>query len=278
MRWWPTIRLRGWPRWKHSLPRDVDIAVIGRIYETEMSEGDRSCFLALLANPASVQVTSAGTGHCRLYEQLAGVGWAAQDFASDLTKAVPFIRVWQLTDEGRARIPGMLVVLSVNHETRQLRARRARHLAGFGVALVGLALTLYGAVFIGIGSLLSGEALKVADAFASVLLLAVLFCAFWLAVWAWAERPFKGQFGRILGRLEFLKANRLGMAVLMAAALVLIGFGRLGLRLATGVDLPPPTQIAVQITVVAAIGFAVGWYLAPSVIGRRINRQFIARP
>ncbi len=254
-----------------------DLAAIGRIYEGELSDGDRSCLRALIVDPAAVQATSAGTGHCRLYEHLAAVGWATQDPPSDLTKAAPMLRIWRLTDRGRARLPAMLAALTVNHQVRALQASRARQLSTFGALLIGVTLGLYAAVFLGIGALLSGTAPKPMDALAALVLMAVLAAALWLAVAGWAERPVKGQVLSVLGRLAFLKANRSAVAAAMAVALVVIGLIRLWLRHVTGVDLPAPILLAVQAGLHAMLGFAVGWYVGPMIIDARTGRQFPAR-
>lgn len=258
-----------------------DLAAIGRIYEGELSDGDRSCLRALIADPAAVQATSAGTGHCRLHEHLAAIGWAAQDPPSDLTRAAPSLCVWRLTDAGRARLPAMLAALTVDHQVRALQASRARQLSTFGALLIGVTLGLYAAVFLGIGALLSGRALKLMDPLAALVLMAVLTAALWLAVAGWAERPVKGQVKgqvlSVLGRLAFLKANRSAVAAAMAVALVLIGLIRLWLRHATGVDLPAPILLSVQAGLHAVLGFAVGWYVGPMIIDARTGRPFPAR-
>jgi hypothetical protein len=259
------------------VPRVPDLAAVARIYETEMSEGDRSCFMHLLGNPASLQATSAGTGHCKLYEQLATAGWAALDPPSDLTRAAASTRVWRLTDEGRARIPTMLFALTVNDQVRQLQARRMRHLVTFGALLIGVTLGLYAAVFPGLGALLPGTALKLMDALAALVLMAVLAVSLWLAVKGWAERPVKVLVLFALGRLEFLKANRLAVAAAMAVALALIGVSRVWLGHWTGEALPAPILLAVQASVHAVLGFAVGRYVGTMIIDARISRQFPAR-
>ena len=81
---------------------------IGAIHWQRMSPGDRSCVAAMLQRPGASQMTAAGSAHCSFYEGLADAGWAARDTTSSLAAVAPSVRVWRLTDLGRARLPALL--------------------------------------------------------------------------------------------------------------------------------------------------------------------------
>jgi len=90
---------------------EVTLADLALIFARQMSAGDRSCVQAMLQRPGAQQATTAGSAHCRFYEQLSAADLAKLDTDSPLTKAAPFIRVWELTESGRAVLPGLIPAL-----------------------------------------------------------------------------------------------------------------------------------------------------------------------
>jgi hypothetical protein len=99
----------------------------------QLSDGDRSCVLAMLSSPPADQMTSKGSAHDQFYLALERLGWARRAKIADHLEALGLFAAWTFTSEGRAQFPGMLAGAEINLHAEEYK----RHLP---LEFLGLAL------------------------------------------------------------------------------------------------------------------------------------------
>jgi len=89
----------------------------------QLSDGDRSCVLAVLRNPPADQMTSKGSAHDQFYLALERLGWARRAKMDDHLEAFGLFAAWTFTPEGRAQFPSMLAGAEINLHAEEYEQR-----------------------------------------------------------------------------------------------------------------------------------------------------------
>ena len=190
----------------------------------ELGEGDRSCVVTVLNSEGGQQLTTPHSKHDRFYQRLERFGWARRVILDEDRSAVPVVG-WELTEEGRGRLRGVLAVGAVAACTQKHQARFGRHLSVMAlkfallytaVHVAGMA-TVYALARAGFGLSSVSEILSIA------LLIGACYVALYGALSPWRDDG-NGIVGQ-LGVIESFGAQRWLVCGVLAPLLLAIHFG-----------------------------------------------------
>lgn len=174
-----------------------------------LSDGDRSCVLAMLRSPPADQLTSKGSAHDQFYLALERLGWAQRAKIDDHLEALGLFAAWTFTAEGRAQFPGMLAGSEINLRAeeyeKQLPVKFAVLALKFGV---GYLLTYVASVSAVYGLTRMGVNLRPAQDVLSVgLIFAASVAGVFAALVPWALHQDRVDDLNAIGRLKAVSSN-----------------------------------------------------------------------
>lgn len=111
----------------------INLPIVSEHY-SNMSEGDKSCVVAMLQHVGAEQMTSIGSSHDKFYEELSKSGWVESVEISPELEKVGSVRSWKFTEVGNKSMSALLLALTTSLRN-ELRNNRYTEFAKFGAKL-----------------------------------------------------------------------------------------------------------------------------------------------
>jgi hypothetical protein len=196
-------------------PQRGDEAAMTQAYRTvidkfaQLSDGDRSCVLAMLGSPPADQMTSKGSAHDQFYLALERLGWAQRAKIDDHLEALGIVAAWTFTPKGRVQFPNMLAGAEINlhaeEYTQQIPLEFSRLALKFSVGYILSYVVSLSAVY---GLTRMGVNVRpVQDVLSIGLIFAASAAGVFAALVPWAFSPDGIDDLQAIGRLQAISSN-----------------------------------------------------------------------
>ena len=175
----------------------------------QLSDGDRSCVLAMLRSPPADQMTSKGSAHDQFYLALERLGWAQRAKIGDHLEALGLFAAWTFTSEGRAQFPSMLAGAEINLHADEYKEQLPLKFSGLALKFgFGYILTYVVSVSAVYGLTRMGVNLRPAQDVLSVgLIFAASAAGVFAALVPWALHRDRIDDLQAIGRLQTISSN-----------------------------------------------------------------------
>lgn len=175
----------------------------------QLSDGDRSCVLAVLRNQPAEQLTSKGSAHDQFYLALERLGWAQRAKLDDHLEVLGLCAAWTFTPKGLVQFPSMLAGAEINLHAeeyqQQLPLRFTALVFTFGF---GYILTYVAAVSAVYGVTRAGVNLRpVLDVLSVGLIFAASAAGVFAALVPWALHQDRIDDLQVIGRLKAISSH-----------------------------------------------------------------------
>ena len=241
-----------------------------------MSQGDKSCVVAMLADPDAQQLTTKDSAHGQFYEAMEELGWSEPVPLPPELEKLDFPALWTITPLGREHLASFMATVNSLGLTSEFEARRARELLLFGVKFIACYVAFQVAIFLVVfGLTRTGVDF---GSFANTLsLMGIAFsyiASLTLTLRLW--RAPSGDKASVLksGYLVFLNRHWRNAVAISALAVVLAHLAFEGAAVMFHPSYTPPTAMLTILRIVAlgAATGAIGWVLVPRMLLERRAR------
>jgi len=175
----------------------------------QLSDGDRSCVLAVLRNPPADQMTSKGSAHDQFYLALERLGWAQRAKMDDHLEALGLLAAWTFTPKGRTQFPSMLAGAEINLHAEEYKQQLPLKFSGLVFKFVfGYILTYVVSVSAVYGLTRMGVNLRpVQDVLSVGLIFAASAAGVFVALVPWALHQNQIDDLQAIGRLKTISSH-----------------------------------------------------------------------
>ncbi|KZL12990.1 hypothetical protein PsAD37_05485 [Pseudovibrio sp. Ad37] len=251
------------------------------LHYQHMSEGDKSCLVAMLLNSGAQQATSIGSAHDKFYEELSKLGFATQAGIPSSAGQLTSIRSWCLTPVGVASMPTLLLALDTTVLRNGLQNNCFNECAKFGLKL-SVVYTFCQLLAFAFGYLIKHLEISV-SLIRKELSVAVVFfslmVSLYLATKIWRHKNKLEERVKNIAYSEFLMANTKSLSVVIALLIITIHllFEFIGTYWGW---LSTPKSIVKLLFQTAVLGGVTGWIsliFFPGILRSHHKKQFRAK-
>ncbi|MEP0069053.1 hypothetical protein [Pyruvatibacter sp.] len=243
-----------------------------------MSEGDRSCVIAVLQEQDGQQMTSANSAHNSFYEEIATYGWAdAVDMTGEL-QSIDTLRCWRLTPVGRSLLPTLLLALTTRGLRSELEGRKAVEYGKFCLKLsttyLAMTASMGVAAFIAVKAGFDFAGIK--NTLSTLSIFVFLLISLFLACKVWSKRKSPDTPFRTLAYLDFLRPKTKTLSALSAVTILAAHglFEASATQLGLIAEAKSLTTLMLQAAILSALVYFGSAAVLPGIIKRQHAKQF----
>lgn len=254
-----------------------------RVFEryAELSEGDKSCVLAMLQTPNGQQMTSIGSAHDRFYKELSKFGLAKSVDLTPELEAIGVVRSWYLTDDGRRSFRVLLLRFATAEIGKELSENKWTEFGKFGLKLFFCYVVCQIVGFLTVVSITRlGIEIPTLRGYAPILFVfALLTVSLYLSskIWRHSEPHAKRVYNIAYSEFIVKKCKSLTVVTVLIVLGIHIASEMVAVQVVWQTQVKSPQRILTQIVVLAAlVGFFTVNFL-PQTSKAYLDRQFKAK-
>lgn len=240
-----------------------------------LSDGERSCVLAMLGTRDGVQLTTQDSKLSQFYTELARLSWAEQRMLDPELSKVETLVKWAFTETGLRKMPAFLLALETLQRRDDLLKGNALNIARFIAMLLLAYVVLSGTIYLMMQAV--ADYANQAGDYKSIIKIAVVLSSFILALEAAVRLSIlsKDRVQR-LSYLEFISMKTREIALTFTGSLLLLHSAIEWYLVHVALRTEPNGPIAYAIQLVT-LGVALHWICKthlPRVCHEQHNSQF----